>query len=259
MADQTLLDLYQNTSKHSNYQVLATRVQLLLPQETVSVTSRWERERLDYLCARLDVAGMRLADIGGNTGFFSFELLDRGAASVDYYEGNPEHCSFVTHAAHQLGLADRLHAHHGYLDFERPALPVYDAVCLLNVLHHIGDDYGDKATRADQVQATIVNALKAMAHHARHLIFQVGFNWQGDPKRPIFGNGTKAEVIELVNSVAGDYKTLAVGIAARNDNGAIAYRDLDAINVHRDDTLGEFLNRPLFILRSRHFPAERAR
>ena len=255
MVNQTLLNLYQNASKHSNYQVLPKRVQALLPQEAVSVTSRWEGERLDYLCARLDVAGMRLADIGGNTGFFSFELLDRGAASVDYYEGNAEHCSFVTHAAEQLRLADRLHTHHGYLNFECPALPVYDAVCLLNVLHHIGDDYGDKATRADQVQSTIINALKVMARHARYLILQLGFNWQGDPKRPIFGNGTKAEVIDLVDSVAGDYKTLAVGIAGRNRDGTVAYRDLDATNVHRDDTLGEFLNRPLFILRSRHFSA----
>lgn len=254
MVDQTLLQLYRNTSKHSQYQVLPTRVKALLPQDQVEVTSRWERERLDYVCARLDVTGKRVADIGGNTGFFSFELLDRGAARVAYHEGNPEHCAFVAHAARQLGLSDRLHAHPGYVDFEHPGLPVHDVVLLLNVLHHIGDDYGDKATRIEQVQATIVQALKAMSHRARHLVFQLGFNWQGDRNKPIFAHGSKAEVIALVNSLAEDYETLAVGIAERRD-GVVAYRDLNDTNVARDDALGEFLNRPLFILRSRHFDA----
>jgi SAM-dependent methyltransferase len=254
MADTTLLQLYQNTSKHSQYQVLPRRVQALLPQDRVSVKSRSEQERLDYLCSKLDVAGLRMADIGGNTGFFSFELLDRGAASVDYYEGNAEHCAFVSHAAHQLGLQDRLRTHHGYLHFEQPAIPTYDAVLLLNVLHHIGDDYGDKGTRIEQVHDSIVGALRAMSRHARHLVFQLGFNWQGDPKRPLFIHGTKAEVIELVAGVAQDYDTVAIGIAERHD-GVVTYRDANPANLRRDDALGEFLNRPLFILRSRHFPA----
>lgn len=254
-ADPTLLALYQNASKHSHYQVLPARVQTLLPPQAITVHSRHERERLDYLMARLDPRGMAVADIGGNTGYFSVELLDRGAASVDYYEGNAEHAAFVAHAARALALDDRLRTHPGYLDFERPALPVYDLVLLLNVLHHIGDDYGDRSTRIEQVQATVRAALRAMAPHARQLVFQLGFNWQGDRQRPIFPHGSKAEVIELMRGLADDYEILAIGIAGRDGAGRVSYRDLDEANLARDDRLGEFLNRPLFLLRSRRAPA----
>ena len=254
MIAETLLDLYHASSKHSQYQALPGRIQPLLPPGSISYKSRHERERLDYLCGKLDFRGSSIADIGGNTGYFSFELLDRGAGTVDYYEGNPEHSTFVERAAHLVGLGDRLRVHPVYLDFDAPILPVHDVVLLLNVLHHIGDDYGDSATAIEQVQETIRASLIGMARHARFLVFQVGFNWQGNPKRPIFANGTRAEVIDLVASLSDAWHTEAVGIASRAGREVI-YRDLNPSNLARDDELGEFLNRPLFILRSRLLPS----
>jgi hypothetical protein len=52
-----------------------------------------------------------------------------------------------------------------------------------------------------------------------------------------------------------DWTIDAIGIAQRSD-GVVQYRPLDGRNIERDDALGEFLNRPLFILRSRHVAAD---
>jgi hypothetical protein len=253
MIDRQLQTLFQAASKHSQYQVLPPAVLDLLPQDAVQVKSRFERERLDYIASRLDLRGCRVADIGGNTGYFSFELLERGATAVSHIEGNTAHHRFVAHAAERLGLADCLHSENRYIDFERPDLAPHDVVCLLNVLHHVGDDYGDPATQAEAVQQTMRDALHRLAPLARHLVLQIGFNWQGDPARPIFTHGSKAEVIELVRQLDADWAVQAVGVAERHD-GRVVYRDLDDTNGARDDRLGEFLNRPLFILRSRRWP-----
>lgn len=254
MIDRQLQALYQVASKHSQYQVLPPAVLDLLPQDAVQVKSRYERERLDYIASRLDLRGCRVADIGGNTGYFSFELLERGATAVSHIEGNAAHHRFVAHAAERLGLADCLHSENRYIDFEHPDLAPHDVVFLLNVLHHVGDDYGDPATRAGSVQATMLTALRQLAPRARHVVLQLGFNWQGDPKRPIFAHGSKADVIDLVSQLRDDYDVRAIGIASRGEDGRVVYRDLDAHNIARDDRLGEFLNRPLFILRSRRWP-----
>jgi hypothetical protein len=45
----------------------------------------------------------------------------------------------------------------------------------------------------------------------------------------------------------------ALGIAEKRGN-AIVFSDLSESNLARNDALGEFLNRPIFILRSKHLP-----
>jgi len=250
MSTETLLELYRTGSKHSQYQALPARIRSLLPPGSVSYKSRHERERLEFLCGKVDFDGRKVADIGGNTGYFAFEILDRGAASVDYFEGNLEHHQFVSHAARLLGLDGRLRTYCRYLDFGVPNLGRYDVVLLLNVLHHIGDDYGDQATGIEQVLPTMRSSLRILARHARRLVFQVGFNWKGDSTLPIFENGSRSDVIDLVASVSDAWEVEAVGIACRNGD-KVVYEDLSPTNVGRDDSLGEFLNRPLFVLRSR--------
>ena len=53
-----LLDLYQRTSKHSNYQVLAGALVPLLGSEALSVKSRHEHEHLDLPGAQRLLAGI---------------------------------------------------------------------------------------------------------------------------------------------------------------------------------------------------------
>src|SRR5690606_8818236 len=82
-----LTTLYQKTGKHSKYQKLPSRLQAKLNVEAQTALEHYEQERLQFISKHLDVEGKRLLDVGGNTGYFSFELLDRGARQVDFYEG----------------------------------------------------------------------------------------------------------------------------------------------------------------------------
>lgn len=251
----TLLDLYQQTSKHSNYQVLASALVPLLDSDAISVKSRHEQERLAYILSRVPMHGLHVADIGGNTGFFSFELLAHGARRVDYYEGNAAHHAFVQAAARRLGLAGRLQAHHRYVSFEPGELPLLDCAVLLNVLHHLGDDFGDPGTARQAALQRMLDCLAVMARTTRVLVFQLGFNWKGDRHQPLFAGGSKQEMIHFIEQgAAADWEITAIGMA-ESDGGRIVFRDRSEHNIARDDSLGEFLNRPIFIMRSRHVAA----
>lgn len=246
-----LLDLYHRTSKHSNYQVLPTAVASLLGEGAVAVRSRFEHERLAYILSRVPVGGLHMADIGGNTGFFSFELLAHGAGRLDYFEGNQAHHDFVRSAVQRLGLAERLHTHHGYVTFDLAEFPQVDCTLLLNVLHHLGDDFGAAGTR-EQAKQRMLDHLSMVARKSRLLVLQQGFNWKGDRHQPLLPGGTKAEMIDFIQQgTASDWEITAIGIAER-DGDQIVFKDLSDRNIARDDSLGEFLNRPLFIMRSRH-------
>lgn len=252
MHDAALFDLYHHASKHSHYQVLSPAVADLLGSCAVAVRSRSEHERLAYLLSRVPVRGLHVADIGGNTGYFSFELLRHGAARVDYHEGNREHHDFVQMAAQRLGLGERLRTHLGYVGFDPAAFPAVDCTLLLNVLHHVGDDFGDARLDKGAARARMLECLAAVARRSRLLVLQLGFNWKGDRHQPLFSSGTKAEMIEFVtDGTAADWHIDHIGIASRHE-GEVFYEDLTTGNLRRDDALGEFLNRPIFVMRSRH-------
>ena len=247
-----LVELYQRTSKHSNYQVLPERVIRLLPGDLISVQSRSEKERLDYICSKLDFSGLTLADIGGNTGFFSIEVLNKGAEKVFYYEGNKDHCEFVSCVKKLLDIDSNLEVNNIYIDFQDIKLPAVDCVFLLNVLHHVGDDYGNRNLDRCEVKESILIALKNLSLKTKFLVLQVGFNWKGNCDLPIFENGTKSEVISLINQAEKYFEVFAIGVAVNKGFG-VFYEDLNDKNIQRNDSIGEFLNRPIFILRSKRF------
>jgi hypothetical protein len=256
MTAEPLLELYQRSSKHSNYQVLSSALSPLLGNDAIAVKTRHEHERLAYILSRMPVQGLGFADIGGNTGFFTFELLMHGAAAVDYYEGNAAHHDFVAGAASQIGLSGRLRTHHRYVSFEASELPQLDGTLLLNVLHHLGDDFGDPGTAKEAAKQQMLACLSVLAHTSCMLVLQLGFNWKGDRRLPLFPGGSKAEMIDFVTQgTAADWDVVAIGAAGR-DGEEIVFSDLGAHNRARDDSLGEFLNRPIFVLRSRHRAAD---
>src|SRR5262245_55643512 len=142
---EPLAALYRRTSKHSHYQVLPSVLVPLLNAERLAVKSRHERERFEFIASHVPLEGRHFTDIGGNTGFFSFELLSHGAERVDCLEGNEAHHDFVHAAAGCLGLSQRLRTHCRYVSFDGADLVPADCTLLLNVLHHLGDDFGDRA------------------------------------------------------------------------------------------------------------------
>lgn len=247
-----MVELYNKTSKHSGYQMLPNRLSFLLKDSNIKIKSRYEKERLAYIISKIEVEGKNILDIGGNTGYFSFELIDRGAKLVEYYEGNKEHAEFVKEAAKLLNLDDRIIVNNCYLSFDTSSLKgkEYDIALLLNVLHHYGDDYGDKKIQINEAKKEMIKQLNKLAYKAKILVFQLGFNWKGDISNPLFRSGSKAEMISFVKEgIRNHWGVLHVGIAEETNNG-IEYRDLNDKNIERKDNLGEFLNRPIFILKS---------
>jgi hypothetical protein len=245
-----LKELYAKNSKHSNYQILSEKLAHIIGDNQIEVHSRYERERLDYILKNVNVKGKNILDIGGNSGFFTFEVMEEGARNVHYYEGNKEHSDFVKVAASVLRCTDKIEVTNNYYNFELNEGKKYDVTFLLNVLHHLGDDYGDNSLSIDVAKQQMMMQLNSMAHRTRCLVFQLGFCWKGNRHIGLFSNGTKKELIDFVtSSVRGTWVIEKIGIPVKNGEN-ITYVDLDEKNIVRDDSLGEFLNRPLFVMKS---------
>ena len=244
----TLKRLVQMHSKHSDYQLLHPSIGALLG-DLPSPVGKHEAQRQRYMAKYLSLRGLSLLDIGANTGYFSFAALEAGAARVVSQEGNAEHAHFITLAAQGLGVNDRLEVRPHYYSFTDPGAH-FDVTLCLNVLHHLGDDFGDQALSLSDAKAQMSFALNCLARHTRHLWMQLGFNWKGDRQLPLFEGGTKAELIEHVREgVEGHWRIDDIAVVNPQTR---EYEPINDHNLQRFDSLGEFLNRPLFHLTSLH-------
>ena len=240
-------ELYFNTSKHSNYQILPQRISNIIEIPNDRIISRFEKERLDFISKKVDFTGKKVLDIGGNTGYFSFESLDLGADSVTHIEGNAEHSDFVKNMA-RLTDSD-IKTLNTYFDFNEILKDEYfDVVFNLNVIHHLGDDFGDNKISKEKALQTMSETFKYFEDRCGTMIFQMGFCWKGDRNELLFENGTKSEMIDFVkNSIGEKWKISTIGIAETTNNQTF-YNELSSSNIERNDLLGEFRNRPIFII-----------
>ena len=254
-----LQKLYSAKSKHSAYQTLPTAIAGML-DINLSINmkgTRSEKERLRYIIKHVDLTGKNVIDIGGNTGFFTFESIDLGASAVRYYEGNKEHALFVETAARELGLCGMVEVQSKYFLFEKGIISDRFDVCFcLNVIHHLGDDFGDQEIDIQTAKDVMIKSINLFASQCEILVFQIGFNWKGDIKLPLFKDGTKVEMIEFIkNGTKSFFDILHCGIATGTRN-EVEYQNLCDSNSIRNDELGEFLNRPIFILKSKDITEE---
>lgn len=244
----TLVELYQVISKHSNYQILPNLLKGILDQKDLTVKSRFESERFEFMNAFVDFKDKHVLDIGGNTGYFGFSTLEQGAKSVKIIEGNKAHAEFVEAASNYLEV--NLSVENRYLEFnlQDNFSEKFDVVFLLNVIHHLGDDYGDKNLAMSEAKKIMKKSIQYFNDKTEKLIFQMGYCWKGDRNLLLFENGTKEEMIAFVEeAIDGYWKIEAVGIAQEAE-GTTKYELLNTHNIKRNDTLGEFRNRPIFIL-----------
>jgi 2-polyprenyl-3-methyl-5-hydroxy-6-metoxy-1,4-benzoquinol methylase len=243
--------LYGQSSKHSNYQILPECMKPLLEENELQVKSRYEKERLFYILQYVNPTGKSILDIGGNSGYFSFEMISRGAKYVDYFEGNTAHAEFVKLASTLTGNSNRLKVFNEYFDFDKLPDVKYDLILLLNVLHHVGDDYGDKGISILKAKRKIIESLNSIASSTKQLIFQFGFCWKGNRNLLFFENGSKEEMIEFMREHTKERWVIEeIGIPEKGLEG-VTYSPLNGNNILRQDELGEFLNRPLFIMKSK--------
>ena len=244
---EKLIDLYGQKSKHSNYQILPKALEKILDFSDVKVKSRYEKERFDYISSVIEIKDKTVLDIGGNTGFFTFAEIEEGAKEVYYVEGNKAHTEFVELSARALDILDKVNISNAYYDFYNDKNH-YDVCFLLNVLHHLGGDYGDNSISIIRAKELMIEQLNRISCRATTAVFQLGFNWKGNRELCLFENGTKKELIEFVQKgVEGRWSIRKIAVAERYQQ-TIKYVPIDDVNIKRDDSLGEFLNRPIFIL-----------
>lgn len=245
----TLKDLYRQQSKHSNYQLVHPTVANLLGDTSDLPAGKLELERQTYFDRALPLLGARVLDIGANTGYFSFGALQGGARHVTCYEGNQEHAAFVAHAAEQAGLSDRLDMNACYFDFLSPITETFDVTYCLNVLHHLGDDFGAQGLSVEAAREQMLKSLRHMAGLTRVLVLQLGFNWKGDVRCPLFEGGEKVALIDFVAQGVGD--SWVIEEVTVPNPVTRAYEPISEDNLPRNNQIGEFMNRPLFKMRSR--------
>jgi len=254
---QDLRNLYLQRSKHASYQLVHPLVAPHMPAGDGLPAGKLEVERQAYFERTLTLKDARVLDIGANTGYFSFGALQSGASHVTCYEGNLDHAAFVAYAAEMAGLADRLTMHACYFDFQQPfdqSIDLlidapFDVTYCLNVLHHLGDDFGDHALDMSAARTQMLRCLNDLAAITRTLMLQLGFNWKGDIRYPLFEGGEKAALIDFVTGgSAAHWRLDEVTVP---DPVSRIYEPVSAANLPRNNRIGEFMNRPLFKLRSR--------
>lgn len=260
---RALLDRHSRGEKHIGYHILPERLNALLAGSGLENRYTFhEPPRMAFFRRQVDFRGRSVLDIGCNIGWFLVGALDAGASRVVGWEGKPSCAGFLAQAIRELGEQDRFELHAGYYRFDDgpdgqaggAAAPHFDVALLLNVLHHLGDDYGNPGLGIAAAREGMLRQLNGLARQADTLLFQLGFNWKGNRQLGLFEHGTKAEMIEFVTQgTQGHWAVQAIGIAERDaTTGAVHYAAPSAANLPRQDELGEFLNRPLFVLRSRH-------
>lgn len=246
-----LKELYLKNSKHSQYQLLPNKLKEILDINESDIKSRYESERLIYILKNINIYDKHILDIGGNSGYFTFEFIENGAKSIDYYEINKEHSEFVKLTTKILGLESKIKINNMCYNFRENLNKIYDITLLLNVLHHIGDDFGDKYISMNNSKNEIIESLNLISQQTDILVFQLGFNWKGNRNNCLFENGTKKELINFIKENTKDsWDIINIGIA-ESINNKIIYNDLNDSNIERNDSIGEFLNRPIFIMKSK--------
>ena len=91
-----------------------------------------------------------------------------------------------------------------------------------------------------------------MSYYVSILVLQLGYNWKGDREKCLFKQGTKEEIISFIKESCDKYWViLEIGIAEKFDN-CVVYKAISDQNKARNDAIGEFLNRPIFIMKSNH-------
>lgn len=250
---KSILDEHNRQEKHIGYHILPERFnKILAGTENENKYTFYERERFSFFKDNVDFSDKRVIDIGCNIGYFLFNILDLDARQVTGYEGKKSCGDFLKAAINLAGVKNKFNLHNQYYQFDDASVK-YDVGLLLNVIHHTGDDYGTDKKDIITAKENMIKQVNLLSYQVDRLIFQMGFNWKGNRDLCLFANGTKKEMIDYIREGSSDYWDIECIGVAESLNGVIKYNYLNEKNIERNDSLGEFLNRPIFILKSKKF------
>lgn len=268
-----LHELYADGSKHAIYQNVPEFVREALGyREQINENWRSDTPRYRYLVERLHLgSSSTVGDVGANTGYFTLNLAQsRPTWRLHAFEPNPNHRAFIDEVAKAFSLRN-VQVHPEPWNAGRLAsLGTYDAVLLLNILHHAGFDFDREIPdHNDAFEAYVVTYLSSVRKLTRWLCFQIGSNRGGDKKKPLFAYDNDlarlAWCTQMLSSAG--WRIHNVGYAGRSDSGAVEYfdppetiRTLIQQGAMQDPAIseylasrrlalfpGEFYRRPLFI------------
>jgi hypothetical protein len=182
--------LYADGSKHAVYQSVPEFVREALGYNE-QINHRWRSDapRYAFLARHLNLDGVRIADVGSNTGYFSLNLARAHPAStITAVEPNTRHRTFIEEIAVAFDLSNLSTSATGWnMQYLEQAQVTYDVVLHLNILHHAGFDFDSElADRNDAFEAYAQRYLALLRPVCRLLCFQIGSNRGGQKNRPLF-------------------------------------------------------------------------
>lgn len=207
-----------------------------------------DSKRADYILENLNYNNLKVLDIGANLGYFSLSAALNGATEVLSVESDKVAIEFIKLQLKLLGMEKVVKTQDFPFDFGVKQNKTYDVILCLNVLHHIGRYFGDKDLNLEEAKTKLIEYLNLLSCSTKYCWFQIGFNWKGNIEFPLFDNGLKSELIEFVVSNISDYWEVKK-IAIFNDE-TMRYSS-NNYKMDRIEELGEFGNRPLFLLESK--------
>lgn len=211
-----------------------------------------DAERAAFMFAHKSATGQRVLDIGANQGYMSVEAALRGARSVDAFESNDIDGTFLSQAARTFPELGALNAHALNYEFAQNNTQWSYVVCL-NVLHHVGRYFDAHISDMAQAKTAMAVHLQRLLAQGGCIWLQLGFNWQGDTRQPMFAKGTKREMTDFVEGLLGaDARITTIGIYSPDSHAyeAVALNDREHPLWQRMEGLGEFGNRPLYLIES---------
>jgi hypothetical protein len=240
-------NLYNSISKHSHYQLLPKSVEKIVGNVFQEI-KRYEYERFDYIKDNINLKNSSILDIGSNTGFFTISSIENGAKNATAYEGNEQHSLFLNSIANEFKFDVDVISEYFYntdnLDKN------FDITFLLNVVHHLGDDFESNDIDMITAKSKMIDMINDISKVTRYLVFQMGYCWKGNKELLLFENGSKTEVIDFIKTNTADYWDIEqIGIFDKN----LKYENINTTNIDKFIEFGEFGNRPLFILKSKKY------
>lgn len=252
---QKLLSFYNDESKHSVYQNFPSFVSEALGRQS-GIDENWRGDTARYEYIKSNIAFERMhsiGDVGANTGRFCLDLAYANP-SVDFtaIELNSNNIRFISlvKEAFSMRNVNTLCEAATYENLDK--IGVYDALLMMNVLHHAGVDFDKGMVNApEEVEGYLVRYLSRLVKTTQFLVFQLGYNWGGDKSKPIVAPSKPAEMIDYMRQVC-DKAGWKIAATALYDSDTKSYfaSDNPENDVRSESFMAnsEFYKRPLYFL-----------